>query len=82
MADRKAAMGKLAGQLGIGWSDNLLMPSWNGAKMEQVYPWGTIRTPTTEVNIATMNELNAGQKNVIKEITSVMLPQFGYEKMT
>jgi len=82
VADRKAAMGKLAGQLGIAWNDMLLSPSWNGAKMEQVYPWGTIRTPTTEANIATMNELNVEQKAVIKGITSVMLPHFGYEKMT
>ena len=26
------------------------IPSWNGQKMEQVYPWGTVRTPTPEAN--------------------------------
>lgn len=81
VADRKAAMGKLADQLGIGWSDALLAPSWNGVKMDQVYPWGTIRTPTTEANIATMNELNSHQKAAIKSITSLMLPHFNYESM-
>lgn len=81
VADRKATMSKLAKGLGISWHDNLLAPSWNGKKMDQVYPWGTIRTPTTEANIATMNELNAEQKAVIKGITAVMLPQFGYENM-
>jgi hypothetical protein len=81
VADRRATMSKLAGQLGIGWSDSLLEPSWNGTKLNQVYPWGTIRTPTTESNIATMNELNAGQKSRIKGITQVMLPHFGYESL-
>jgi hypothetical protein len=81
IANRKATMGKLAKKLGIGWDDALLAPSWNGKTMETVYPWGTIRTPTTEANIATMNELNAEQKSTIKGITSVMLKEFGYENM-
>jgi hypothetical protein len=82
VADRRATMGKLATNLGIGWDDALLQPSWNGKTMQSVYPWGTIRTPTTEANIATMNELNSDQKAVIKGITSVMLKELGYENMT
>jgi hypothetical protein len=81
VADRRGTMSALAGKLGIAWSDSLLEPSWNGKKMDQVYPWGTIRIPTTEANIATMNELDAAQKKAIAGITSVMLPAFGYEKM-
>lgn len=81
VADRRGTLGKLANQLGISWDDSLLEPSWNGRKMEQVYPWGTIRTPTTEANIATMNELTGEQKAVIKSITGIMLPHFGYEKL-
>jgi len=81
VAVRRATMGKLAEQLKIGWDDSLLEPSWNGRKMDQVYPWGTIRTPTTEANIATMNELDAGQKAAIKAITALMLPHFGYDKL-
>ena len=49
--------------------------------MDQVYPWGTIRTPTTEANIATMNELSGEQKAIIKSITGIMLPHLGYEKL-
>lgn len=81
VANPKAAVGNLADRLGIGWDDALLTASWNGKKMEQVYPWGTIRTPTTEANIATMNELDAAQKATIKSITSIMLPRFQYENM-
>jgi hypothetical protein len=74
-------MGMLAKNLGIGWSDALLEPSWNGKTLQSVYPWGTIRAPTTEANINTMNELNSDQKNIIKGITSVMLKELGYENM-
>ncbi|MEA2935927.1 MAG: hypothetical protein QOD74_2573 [Variibacter sp.] len=81
VADRRGTMSALAGKIEIAWSDSLLEPSWNGKKMDQVYPWGTIRIPTTEANIATMNELDAAQKKAIAGITSVMLPAFGYEKM-
>jgi hypothetical protein len=81
VASPRDALGKLVAKLGIAWNDSLLTPSWNGKAMESVYPWGTIRTPTTEANLATMNELNSEQKAIIKTLTSVMLPHFGYETM-
>lgn len=81
VADRRTAMEGLAHKIGISWDDSLLNPSWNGTKMDQVYPWGTIRTATTEANLATMNELNGEQKSVIKGITALMLPHFDYESM-
>jgi Sulfotransferase family len=82
VASPRETLGKLVTKLGMAWNDSLLRPSWNGKAMESVYPWGTIRTPTTEANIATMNELNSEQKAIIKTQTSVMLPHFGYESMT
>jgi hypothetical protein len=81
VADRRRTLGELVQKLGLEWNDALLTPSWNGRKMEQIYPWGTIRIPTTEANVATMNQLNAEQRSIIGGITSVMLPQFGYESM-
>jgi len=81
VADPKKTMGELAKKLGIGTSDALLYPSWNGKKMEQVYPWGTVRIPTSEVNIATMNELSPEQKKEIASISGVILPLLGYDGM-
>jgi hypothetical protein len=75
------AMRRLADRLNIAWDDALLNPSWNGMRMQSVYPWGTIRTPTTEANIATMNELTPEQKALLGSITQVMLPHFGYESL-
>jgi hypothetical protein len=82
VADRHKTMSQLADRLGIAWDNALLNPSWNGQPLADVYPWGTIRRPTTEANIATMNELNADQKERIKTVTLLMLPHFGYEKVT
>jgi hypothetical protein len=79
VTDPKKAMSDLVVKLGLSYSDTLLYPSWNGTKLEKVYPWGTIRIPTPEVNIATMNELTKEEKLEIRSITSVMLERLGYE---
>lgn len=51
--------------LGISFSDRNTFPSWNGQKLESVYPWGTIKLPTPDVNISTARELS---KEEIKQI--------------
>jgi len=80
-ADPRATMGDLAAKLKLPWSDALLFPSWNGRKLDQVYPWGTVRRPTTTANIETLNELSEAQKAEIAAHGHVMLSHFGYEKM-
>lgn len=66
-------------KLGIGSSDTLEKPSWNGKVLEQVYPWGTIRTPTTEANKATGDELSAAEREEIRSRTKPLLGIFDYE---
>src|SRR5262249_42209072 len=56
IADPKRALTALLARLGLGWSEACAVPSWNGREMKQVYPWGTIRVPTPEANVATMLE--------------------------
>src|SRR5262249_21273339 len=63
VASPKETTTKLCKQLGISWSETCLYPSWNGAKLEEVYPWGTIRIPTPEANVATMNLLSGDEKS-------------------
>ncbi len=79
VANPKAALGKLCQRLGLSWSDTCLAPSWNGAALKEVYPWGTIRIPTPEANVATMNELTDDQKAQIKALSIVMQRALGYE---
>jgi hypothetical protein len=80
VADTKGTMGKLCRDLGLGWSDACLAPSWNGAAMKQVYPWGTIRTPTPAANVATMNELTEAEKDDVFALSAVMQRLLGYEQ--
>jgi hypothetical protein len=79
VANPKAALTKLCGRLGIGYADTCLYPSFNGKKLEQVYPWGTIRVPTPEVNVATANELTDAEKAEIKSLSILMQRPLGYE---
>lgn len=81
ISDPQAAMQDLSAKLGIAFSTTMLYPSWNGAKMESVYPWGTIRIPTPHANMATMNELSADEKAEIRSTSIVMLKQLGYDHL-
>ena len=80
VADTRATMEKLLGRLGLPMSDECLHPSFNAVKLEQVYPWGTIRIPTPQANLATANELSAAQKRDMKAETIVMQRLLGYDK--
>jgi hypothetical protein len=80
VADVKGTMSRLCARLGIAYSDTCLAPSWNGTELKEVYPWGTIRIPTPEVNVATMNELSESEKAEVTRLSIVMQRALGYEK--
>ena len=80
--DMKGEMSVLLDNLGLPWSDTALYPSFNGVKMDQVFPWGTIKTPTLEANNATIHELSKEQMDAIYRECAVMLPHFGYHHPT
>ena len=66
-------------KVGIGNSPSLEYPSWNAEPLTEVYPWGTVRIPTEEVNLKTAQELS---KEEIKEIyarTKTYIDIFGFE---
>ncbi len=72
-------LGGFLAKIGVGKSETLARPSWNGRVLEQVYPWGTVRTPTVAANLATANELNAAEKSEIRARTKPLLGILGYE---
>jgi hypothetical protein len=78
VADTRATMGKLLGELGLPMADECLFPSFNRTRLKEVYPWGTIRIPTPEVNIATANEISVESKQVIRTESKVMMSLLGY----
>ena len=72
-------LGDLCGKMGLEADPTLGQPSWNGAALTQVYPWGTIKTPTAEANIATARELSRDQANEVRRLAGQVLEQFDYQ---
>ncbi len=66
MRDPRATLGAVCRKIGLDDTDSLSRPSWNGKELSQVYPWGTIRTPTPEANLATARELSPEQVEEIR----------------
>lgn len=79
IVDPAKVLGELLAKLGLGPSATLAKPSWNGKVLEQVYPWGTIRTPTPAANRATADELSAAEKEEIRIRTQTLLAPLGYK---
>jgi hypothetical protein len=79
MADSKAALGPVCEAMGLEAADSLERVSWNGKTLDEVYPWGTIRTPTPEANMATANELSDEEKQGVKTHAGRFLEPFDYQ---
>ena len=79
MADSVAALGPVCEALGLEADDALAAPSWNGAELDQVYPWGTIRRATPEQNLSTAQELSDGEREEVAARAFQYLEALGYE---
>lgn len=79
VADPVNVLGAFLARVGAGTFDTLSRPTWNGQVLRQVYPWGSIRIPTTEANRATADELSAAEKEEIRLRTGPLLSSFDYE---
>jgi hypothetical protein len=76
--DSEGTLGGLCDKLGIERAASLKVPSWNGEPLDEVYPWGTIRTATTDANRATAAELEDEEIERIRVRTWQYLDVFGY----
>jgi hypothetical protein len=79
VADPVGVLGRFLAGVGVGHCDSLARPTWNGRPLGQVYPWGTIRTPTPEANKATADELTDAEKDEVWLRARPFLGAFGYE---
>ncbi len=79
MRDSRGTLGAVCRSLGLDADDSLGRVSWNGAELKQVYPWGTIRTPTPEANVATARELDAERIEEIRVRAKPYLDAFDYQ---
>lgn len=78
MADPTATLGDLCERIGLEADPSLAVPSWNGEPLDQVYPWGTIRTATPAANLATAKELDKTERDTIRAIAGPYLDAFDY----
>ena len=78
VAGPRAALSPLCGALGIEPGPSLDVPSWNGERLEDIYPWGTIRRATLEANRATAAELSADEQAAVRQHAGLFLAPFGY----
>jgi hypothetical protein len=79
MENPAGTLGRICEKLGLEASDSLGKISWNGTELGEVYPWGTIRVPTPEVNRRTAQELNSAQVEEIRVRARPYLEVFGYK---
>ena len=78
MRDPKSTLGAVCAKLDLEVSDSLSKVTWNGGELTEVYPWGTIRTPTPEANLATARELSPAQVDEIRVRAKPFLDAFDY----
>jgi len=79
MADSLAALGPVCDALGIERAESLRTPSWNGSPLPEVYPWGTIRTPTPDANKREAQSLSPAERDEIRARAWQYLEVFDYK---
>jgi hypothetical protein len=77
--DPVGVLGAFCEKAGLKSSPTLAKPTWNGQPLQTVHPWGTIRTPTLEANMATAKELSDEERKQVGEQAGPWLKILGYE---
>ena len=78
MADARNALAPVLDALGLEADDALEQPSWNGTRLEEIHPWGTIRTATSGSNLATAHELSGSEQEEISRRAWQYVEVLGY----
>jgi hypothetical protein len=79
MAGPQKTLGAICDKLGLETADSLSTPTWNGAKLAEIYPWGTIRKATPEANRRTAEELSIEEREEIRCRAWPYLEEFDYD---
>jgi hypothetical protein len=79
LADPYKTLGAICQKIGLEPAESLRKPTWNGVELQEVYPWGTLRKVTVEVNKATAQELSARERDEIRAYTYQYLDLFDYK---
>jgi Sulfotransferase family len=80
MQDPVKTLGPICQSLKLEVTESLKVPSWNGTKLEEVFPWGTIRKATPEANRLTAQELAPNEREEVRARSGPYLEPFGYQR--
>ena len=80
-ADPEEALRPILGAIGLEWAPECAYPSFNSERLVEVFPWGTIKTPTTESNLETLAELSTEEMKEIASLAGVLLPRLKYDDL-
>ncbi len=79
LADPGRTLGAFLGRIGLDPAPSLAVPTFNGRPLPEVYPWGTIRTPTPQANRATAAELSPAERDEVRSRAGTFLETFDYK---
>lgn len=77
--DSVRTLGEVCGVLGLEIPETLGWITWNGSRMDEVYPWGTVRIPKAQANRATAEELSDEEREEVRCRSGPFLKIFDYE---
>jgi len=80
LASPVRALGPVCRAVGVGVAASLRTPTWNGRRLKEVYPWGTIRRASPAANRATAVELDAGEREAVRVRAQPYLAILGYSR--
>jgi len=78
MRDPVKTLGAVCDRLGLETVESLRTPSWNGATLEEIFPWGTIRRATPEANLETARGLSEEEREEVRARAGRYLDEFDY----
>ncbi len=80
MGDAFKTLGAVCMKVGLEPTDSLRTATWNGAPLEEIYPWGTIRKATPQANRATAEDLTTQEREEIRSRAWQYLDVFDYKR--
>ena len=82
VSNKEKFMRKIADFIGVGFSESMLYPSWNGMKIkETIAPWGTVLKSDENYNQSIIDELTQDEKKQIIDATTALAKHFEYDRI-
>jgi hypothetical protein len=81
VAGPRGALSGICRKVGCDDSESLNVTSWNGAPLDEVFPWGTIRKATPDANRETALTLSGSEQSEVRAHASLYLDALDYSRL-